>query len=417
MFVVSAADVLISYFANVFHVSIFQRPWVALLLLLLLGIAFDLKTFSRLFGLYTACFFGLVFCLGFGAATVPHPGTAVSTQLDAMQMKDLVTVSTAYLIGAMCALKLRDDGHLLSGTFLALTAVHAIVCIIALSSIAPDLFPVLDKPYYNDGRLVSRPEITTDQTRQVFYLFGCLFTIFTSKSLLRLLISVGICIAIAFIVAKVQSRWGALTFALFAAFAYFLGLFYGVQRRVSVLGVIAVGAITITWFHAAITAFLGDLLWRFAQVDLNLGGRAPSILYLFEKLADPSYWLPKGYGEFYAIYGAAPHSFPTMIYLYGGIIGLMLYGILLVGPLWQLGKLVFSRRADSIQRIAFFSSSFAFALLMTQPVISHEIFWLFTGFSVGVICRTSYQRTPVRGVAVSPAKSVQQTRIPQNIMM
>jgi O-antigen ligase len=334
-------------------------------------------------------FSGLLLSLMVGLLSIPssqHGTIGTGVPLHTLPA-ELITMAVAFMIGSTYVLRGNSNPVLLADLLLALSLIHTSVCLIAVLNLYPTLFPIIDSAYYKDGNAVSRPEITTDQTRQVIYLFVCLCVMFTRRSTFRLALAALTSLGIAIVLAKVQSRWGSIIFLLAIVIALLMGLYYGKTSKTTAIFGLLILLIIGIWKSELIASTFSDLTWRFQQIDSNYGGRSSSILYLFEKLFDPAFWIPRGYSEFYNLYGAAPHSFPTMIYLNAGLFGLLCYAALTLVPLFQLLGLVLARKATAFERIGFFCGSIVFLLLMTQPVITHEIFWLYAGLVAGILSK------------------------------
>lgn len=386
VFSMAMLDVVISYFAKSMGLSIFLRPWWLITPLFLIALTFSLNTVLQIRSWLLISFIGLIIFLAIGALVIDTPSQYLQIRgLNKVGLLDLISTSAAFIIGAVISIRHKNNGQFISDLFLIICLLHAIVCLIALLKIYPYFFPVIDKPYWKGGIPISRPEITTDQTRQILYLIPALCTIFISSSKTKLILSLFVAVSVLYIIAKVQSRWSIVIFTFFL----FLSLYFGFRnKKQSILTLFLVFIAACILVIYKIDAFINiasNLIWRFGELGSSYGGRLIAIQYLFEKLGDVSYWIPQGYAEFFKKYNGAPHSFPTMIYLNGGLMALIFYIILVVSPLFILFKRIIRKTANAMDLIAFYCGSFAFMLLMTQPVITHEIFWLISGVVVGAV--------------------------------
>lgn len=385
LLVAGLLDVVIGYFGRALDIPLLVRPWILIVVPFGLIVTLDIKSLLKLKSWAIASFAGFLLSLLVGVLTITTGPHIHTDALWTMGPFDLISITVAFLIGAIFTVRQPPDAEQYADLLLVVAALHAVVCIVALLHLAPDWFPLIDSPYWRDGKPVSRPEITTDQTRQVLYLFFCLAVVFTRNSVPRLLAALLVALAIVFITFKVQSRLTTILFPAQAAAAFLIAVWYRKQSPVFliVLGVIGLGLCLP--FADTILGFAQDVMWRFTQLDGSYGGRARAISYLADKILDPYFWIPQGTRDFYSQFGGAPHSFPTMVYLSGGLLGLVFYAGVVVVPLAILFKRVVLRTADGVDRIAFFCTSYAFVLLMTQPVINHEIFWIFAGMAVGAL--------------------------------
>lgn len=385
IFVLALSDVVISYFGRNLGIGPMMRPWMYLAPLTALLSLVSISDLRQVRWWLLLAFTVLISSFALGMFIIEMPSFGDRPGFAVVRWVDLVAMSGAFLIGMFAAVRFSSRTQVFSDVLLAVAAFHALVCVLAVIQFAPHLFPVIDSPYYKDGQIVSRPEITTDQTRQVLYLFLSLCGVFIRRSLLRLMVILAVGLAIAFVVVKVQSRWSAVIYAIFFFVAMFMGMHYKKQPWWVMIGVAIAGVVVTSMNMGLVLEFAADLIFRFSAIDASLGGRALAVLHLFEKLPDPNYWVPHGYLEFHNLYGVAPHSFPTMIYLMGGLLALLAFVVLMLYPLCVMGIRVLGRRAGEMERIGFFAGAFAFALLMTQPVITHEIFWLIAGLVAGAV--------------------------------
>lgn len=387
VFTLAFTDVVISYFGQSINLP---RPWILIIILFSIASFFSFKDFAKIKPWILIASLLLLLSLLIGTVTIDIPASiwlSNNEGLTKVKAADIVTMSAAFFIGLIWTLRQNNNAYIAADILLFVTAGHALISIIALLKLYPSIFPIIDMPYFKNGIMISRPEITTDQTRQSLYLFACLCVVFIRKSYIRLIISLAVSLMVIYIILKVQSRWSAILFAIYILLAYLLSLRYKTQTKSTIILLVLIGVILTVTNLNDIIALAQDIIWRFGEVDSGYGGRLISILYLFDKLADPSYWLPQGYANFYNKYKQAPHSFPTMIYLNAGLVGLICYFIVAVVPIIILFQKVLNNTATGIHKICFFMSSYAFLLLMTQPVITHEIFWLITGLAAGAVSR------------------------------
>lgn len=398
IFAMALEDALLGYLGRAVGIGVLARPWLLLAVLSLPVVLLSLRDLRWVRPLYVILFATMLAGLLLGVLSIKVPTTFGPEGLYSFSMSQIIAMTVAFVIGMIAIVKQEDDGRFLAELLVVLAGLHLIVCLLALWRVSPALFPIIDSPYWRAGRAISRPEITTDQTRQVLYLLPGLCVLFINGTLVRTIFGMVVAAGALYVAFKVQSRGGFALLAVAIPLAMLIGLRYRIQRPKLVIPVVILVAGLVVSQVDVILRVAADVLWRVQQLDGTYGGRLASITYLFEKVGDPAFWLPQGYGDFYSRYGAAPHSFPTMFYLMGGLLSLGAY-LLLVGiPLWVLGKRVIQRQATGLQRICFFLGLCAFALQLTQPVVTHAIFWVIAGATVGALRSGAVRRETMVGL-------------------
>ena len=270
-----------------------------------------------------------------------------------------------------------------------LTFPYVVVCALALSRVAPNIFPV-EIALWSDGlNLIERPAITTDQNFQVFYFFPLVFLPWSTTNWRWGVISL-LPVVLAFsILAELQTRSGTLVFL----GGILLGLM-SVRRlakdsllRLSVYGtLLLVGLIFFldqffVMFEGIHQRVIGD--HRAAGTAI---GRLNSLLYLFEKLWNPIWWIPQGNEEFQLYHGGnRPHSNFTALFLEGGIMALIGWVTLSVVPLIALFR-VYRRKeitTSGLFLLVIGSCVFVLQLSLNLPVMDQV--WLWTGAVNGYV--------------------------------
>lgn len=384
LFSLALLDVVVSYFATTFAIPLLTRPWVLITGLFIIAALVDSKALVRLPQIFSFAFLILLFSLFVGTFTAENSKSFFQPNLSSgLTIKSLTTMLVAFLIGAAWAAEARRTAEQIASVLVAVTGIHALVCLLAITGFSADFFPVVDSPYYKDGKLISRPEITTDQTRQVLYLFAGTTALFLSRNAIKILISLFVIVGIAITVAHVQSRWSTVLFSAFLVWIYLAAIYLRRQRYAVIYGSIFLWMVLAAIFHTQLLHAASNLIWRFTEMDSSYGGRLTAVNYLFEKLLDVSYWIPRGDQDFAKTFGALPHSFPTMIYLNGGLFGLVSYLIAIFVPLALLFRDFFRKKITAIGLTALSCGGFSLAMQLTQPVVSHEIFWLMAGLVIG----------------------------------
>jgi len=379
-------DSLISYLSGSLGAPSLSQPWIlitggACVLCLL-----DSKVLLKIPADLGLAALGLVSALAIGAVTIDYPEIA---GLTGIRPRDLASISIAYLVGFCLLYHHFQNPNPLASMLLVIGSCYAIVCALAVFEVNPGLFPMIDKEYYRNGIPVSRPEITTDQTRQVLYLFVAGAVLLVSPSLVKKLLWVACSLITAIVLTRVQSRWGSLVFGFSTLILIFMSLRLQTLSRKAILALLLLTGAGGLVYSQQLLDQASDLIWRFSAIDSSYGGRLVAIDYLLIKLADPTYWIPTGYKDFFSTYGAAPHSFPTMIYLSGGIVGFVCFLRVLIWPTVRLGIYFLRGKTQNREAVylAFYLSSASILMQLTQPVITLEIFWFFGGLAAGATSR------------------------------
>lgn len=381
----AACDVLVSYLAASTSLAGLARPWVVIAPMVALMSLINPRQFRALRRLPAVAMLLLLLCLLIGVFTVAK-GSApifVPGQRSVFSLTDVASISSAVVLGAIWTSRVSGASKLYWLGLSLLGTLHIAVCFVAIQKWLPSMFPVLDSPYMRDGNLVSRVEISTDQTRQALYLLFGIMGALANRRFIVFLVSLTSCAVTIYVIGVVQSRSSTVIAGLVMTFWFFTIVRFRSQNLLRLALILPVVFWVLYSQLDALTQFFGDLMFRFERLDSSFGGRATAIQYLFNKLADPAYWVPQGDSDFYSRFKASPHSFPTMVYLFGGLIGILVYPIAIVFPLASLGSRIISGSATVTQQIVFLLGIASFLFQITQPVLAQEIFWLIAGMVIG----------------------------------
>jgi hypothetical protein len=280
----------------------------------------------------------------------------------------------------------------LAHVFLYIGALYIAVCLIALSNILPSVFPVISTYGFRDGILFSRPEVTTDQNFQIFYLFIVVFC-FAIKERKRYEIAgvLGAGAAI-FILLKLQTRSGLLIMFAAAGLASVLPV---LQRKRNVLWLLAVSgvmAILVLTHADKIMAAAAGMISRIGDDDFKtFWGRVHAAGYLFEKLINPLWWVPRGNGEYLKLTRNIPHFSPTGALLEGGILALVMWLGLFLWPLLRCFRKILMTSADEVMVIAAIGAAASVVAALSLNAHLFNGCWLWAGALMGAEHRLRYK--------------------------
>jgi hypothetical protein len=356
-------------------------------------------------------FFGL-FLLGRLPQVTPRPTTLIwlmlavagyttgvfsAPDITAHRFLEIASALLAFLVG-FGFFKNNADEDILARLFLFVTIAYVVVCLVALSRTMPSLFPVTDQIWSQKGILQRRPEVTTDQNFQVFYLFPAALLLALPFQPKRSLPALFVVVGSLFILAKLQTRSGALIFlgTVFLAlsspiFAKGLG-----RKKVAVLPVL--GFFGVLAAMPLIVASADLLIYRFMHTDYYTGlGRLHSFLYLFEHVWNPLWWIPQGNEGFVLATGNKPHSNITAAFLEGGLLGLVAWIALIFVPIIRLGHRFVRGRLSNFAVIGYLGCVAMFVIQLSLNVPMVDQVWLWAGVGVGLLENPSHylrQRKP-----------------------
>jgi hypothetical protein len=308
----------------------------------------------------------------------------------------IVTAFAAFFIGFL-AFRWSDDEEFYARIFLFAGLVYVVICIVALSGVVPSLFPVTNAEGYKDGVLITRPELTTDQNFQVYYLFYIVLALTLPFRAVRFGLAFLGTVGAIFILSQLQTRSGvllmiALTVMCLAAplWKSDLGRAKTFLLPVLILAVVAANLDIILNSSAA-------LVDRFVNDDYRtFAGRVFSMTYLFEHIWQVGWWVPQGNAHFLALTNNIPHFNPTAMFLEGGILGLAGWMALWVVPLFLLWLTMLRQQLDALGILILFAGTISMFAQLSLNAPLHEHIWLWAGAVVAVLerHRTSNQSMP-----------------------
>lgn len=296
---------------------------------------------------------------------------------------------SAFFIGYFAS-RWSYNEELYARAFIFVGGLYTVVCVVAVLEVFPDLFPIIKAYGYRDGILITRPEVTTDQNFQIFYLFPIVLGLCLPFRTLRFLMVFAGLIGAFYVLNILQSRSG---FLLLIG-ATFLSLL--VPHLTKDLG--RMKTIILPFFLAALLLLNFDfilrvatpIIGRFIHHNYNTyHGRVMSFTYLLEHLFEPTYWIPQGYAEFKRMTGGhIPHSNPTAMFIEGGILGLYMWIIVFLVPLTRLLVGLIRRELDPLATIILIGGVVAFVAQMSLNAPLYEQVYLWAGAVVGTLYRS-----------------------------
>ena len=296
------------------------------------------------------------------------------------------------------SMRWTDNDRLYTAVFTFVPAAYVLVCVIALLKIMPHLFPVINTLWSNKGVLELRPEITTDQNFQIFYLLPIVLVLALPYRLWRFSIAVLGIVGALYVLAQLQTRSGFLVFAGLIVLAWLAPIWTPSmgKKKLVVLPFIFIVLVILnikTILHA------GQLLIiRFTgEVGGTGSARLHSVEYLFRHLFDPTWWIPRGYDEFKSLYqGTIPHSNVTAMFLEGGIFGLYMWFVVFVIPLIALARMFFKRQLDTLATMILLGGTATLVVQLSLNVPFFKQPWLWAGAVVGTLYRSRQKLAAMR---------------------
>ncbi len=319
-------------------------------------------------------------------------GVFSAPDITAHRFLEIASALLAFMVG-YGFFRNNNDEDALARIFLFITLVYVIVCLIALSRSLPSIFPVVDQIWSQKGILQRRPEITTDQNFQVFYLFPAALLLALPYKAKRFVLIIFTVISSLFILAKIQTRSGTLIFLGAAFLALVSPVFVKSLGRKKMAILPVLGFVGIIAAMPLIVNSADLLIYRFFHTDYRTGlGRLYSFLYLFEHIGNPFWWLPQGNESFIAATGNKPHANITAAFLEGGILGLSSWVALVLVPIIRLSISYLRGLLTNFAVIGFLGCVAMFVTQMSLNVPMVDQVWLWSGASIGLLDNIKHQK-------------------------
>jgi hypothetical protein len=319
-------------------------------------------------------------------------GPLIAPDISSYRIVETIGAVSAFFVGYYSLRWTTNENHF-ARLFILVCGLYAVVCVIALLHIAPNLFPVVNSRWAFRGTIEMRPEVMTDQNFQIFYLFPILLVLALPYRFWRFWAAFLIALAGLYVIAKVQSRSGMLVYLGTLVLSIMAPLWTRAlgRKKIVILPIVVLVLVILNldWILRA-----GNLMIvRFTESDYATGyARLISITYLFDHLFNLLWWAPHGYVEFTKIYGNIPHSNATAMFLEGGILGLYMWVVVFMVPLIRLAGMYFKKQLDPLATMVLVGGT---SCLVTELSLNVPFFkqpWLWAGAVVGVLYRIRQQR-------------------------
>jgi hypothetical protein len=255
---------------------------------------------------------------------------------------------------------------------------------IALLRIFPAFFPLKLAMGFRDGVQVFRPEITTDQNFQIFYLLPGVLAIALPFRAKRFLLALACFLLSFYILTQLKTRSGMMVLLGTLVLCILTPLWSKQMGRLKVIALPVFLGILGLVLMPFIFDFSTGLLERFTGSYHTLYGRLYAIAYLFKHILLPEWWIPQGNAAFLKATGNLPHSNATAFFLEGGIIGLGTWVGLFIFPIIRLLIEFFNKQLSSLQTLLLIGAVAAIVTQLSLNAPLHEHIWFWGGISVGL---------------------------------
>ena len=383
-FAITFCDSVFSYLLRPFGFTITANALVPLILLAL-GVFLGISVL-RISWAYVLWLGVLVLSLSVAVVTANH----VSSHRILEAGGCAVAFYSGYILWRQCS-GARQLTVILSG----LSLLYVAICVVALLKIDPAHFPITVNYWNMDGVGQARPRVTADANMQFYYLFPAALTLVLPAQFLRTSVALAAAVGTLYVLTMLQTRSGIVVFGLvllmtLAAPVWQPELGWKKTIAIPMLGVIVAIA---AW--PMIEKLTAALIYRFHDSTMESGnGRVGSILYIWDHLLDPYWWVPRGPDEFLKRFGGLPHSNLTGIYLDGGLLGLVAWVMLVVRPVVKGTLLFFANRLDSVCVMALIAGTAVMILQLTLFNTTMDQVWLWAGALAGALSRIESSPMP-----------------------
>ncbi|CAH0993312.1 hypothetical protein SIN8267_03460 [Sinobacterium norvegicum] len=317
-------------------------------------------------------------------------GIVICDDLEFRRFNKLITAVSAFYIGYN-AIRSNNDFRAFFNMLLYIAFLYSVVCFVALSGFNSNYFPVIDTIGFKDGVIVVRTEVTTDQNFQIFYLFFASFVLMIRNSLWIKCVFIITIILSLYAMVSLQTRSGFMIMLAALIISYWYYLKENPKKIILSLAVSAISILSLVVYKFdAITTFSQKFVDRFVNDDFHtFYGRVDSASYLFDRVVNPMWWLPRGNEHFMANhFGEVPHFNPTAFYLEAGLIGLVAWFLLVVVPLFKHRNLVLRRlNINPLYGMVYIGALVAFVTSLSLNMPLHEHMWIWVGGLLAVLPR------------------------------
>jgi hypothetical protein len=311
------------------------------------------------------------------------------------RLMEIATAIAAFIVGYALFKHTTSEGAVIK-LMLLLSLAYGITCLMSLHKYFPALFPVKTYLWSLNGKLIDRPEVTTNSNFEVLYLMSAIPLLSLPIKPTRLLLAFVATALAADTLIALQTRSGILVLIGLVLFATLVPIWQRQLGRSKILIIPVLGIIGIL-LALPILIKQGAAIWaRFTEAGYATGeGRWQSFMYLFEKLPNPAWWIPRGNDEFIARTGDLPHSNITAHFVDGGMPGLVSWILLVPVPLYHLLKKFFKRRLDTVSCLVLQMGLGMFIIQMSLNIPFFDQIWLWTGAVAGTLDKLTPSKVSV----------------------
>ncbi|MCW9014364.1 MAG: hypothetical protein OQL06_11320 [Gammaproteobacteria bacterium] len=326
-------------------------------------------------------------------------GIFTISELGFPRLFEIGSAATAFITGYIFAKWVKDENEAAKPLML-IGVLYTTVCVIAVSKILPQYFPIIIKLWAHNGQLIERPEVTTDQNFQIFYLIPGIIIFSLPFQKIRFSLAIYILLGSLYALAALQTRSGLLIALGLVFLATISPIWAKTLGKWKLYVIPALGLLIAIIFLPSILNLASGIIIRFTETDYSTGlGRLHSFLYLFEKIYNPIWWLPQGNKEFLELTGNIPHANPTAVFLDGGMFALVAWVALTIVPLLKLSKQFMKSKLDNLAVMLFLGAIGAFLAQLSLNVPLMDQVWLWAGITNGILARNkinTYKNTHAR---------------------
>lgn len=229
--------------------------------------------------------------LGFSVGLITIPDTGLQ------RLFEVASAMVAFITGYVFIKWSKDENEVVK-PLMIIGLLYTTVCVIAVSKILPQYFPMIVKLWAHNGQLIERPEVTTDQNFQIFYLIPGIIIFTLPFQKIRFSLSVYLILGSLYALAILQTRSGLLIAIGLIFLTTFSPIWAKNLGKWKIYVIPALGLFIAVIFLPTILNLASSIIIRFTETDYSTGlGRLHSFLYLFEKIYNPLWWLPQGNEE------------------------------------------------------------------------------------------------------------------------
>jgi len=376
------SDALITYFLKSVAEAVFPINAILPLLLILVLLRNGMGVLKMPFLYWFFLVLGIV-GFTFGVALIPDVGY--------YRFLSLGAALSAFFVGYLF-FYWQKDGDAVLRVFILIGCLYVLVCIVALSGLYPELFPVINAAW-SDGREVhARPEVMADQNFQAFYFLPLVAVLpFVKRAIPFIIVVIGV-IGAFYIVFRLQTRSGFIVLAWVLVFGWLSRIW--IDRKISWRGTLfpIISSVFLVVYSEKVLEAANLLIIRMSDVGSGGLGRIDSTLYLLSRVLDVNWWVPQGNAEFIKSYGDLPHSNITAMFMEGGVLALIMWIMIFLYPLIRLMAFFVSRNIDDLGVLVLLVGLASMILQLTLNVPFYEQVWLWAGSVVAILQRCNDKR-------------------------